>query len=551
MTATTKHFMDYLESSIAKNWSSPALSDFDGNANYTYGEMAKTIARLHLLFAESGIAQGDKIALCGRNCANWAISFLAVTSYGGVAVSILPDFKAESVHALVNHSDAKLLFVGNSVWKELNTNEMPNLYGILSIENFELKDIKSEKLKLAHEQWDETFGARYANGFTVDDVKYTHFDMESPALINYTSGTTSDPKGVVVPWRSLSSNVQFGQDRIPNHAGWNMVSMLPLAHMFGLTFEFVYQLAGGCHVYFLSKTPSPQILMKAFAEVHPYMILTVPLVIEKIFKSKIFPALQKPLVRIMWNTPGLNLIVRKKVREQLMNAFGGELKYLIIGGAALNKEVEKCLHKIKFPYCIGYGMTECGPLIGYEDWFRFKQGSCGKIVHRNEIRIDSENEQKVVGEIMVKGENVMLGYYKNEEATKAIFTEDGWMRTGDLGVIDKQGNIFIRGRSKNMILGPSGQNIYPEEIEDKVNNLPYVIESVVVSRDNKLVALVYIDTEAIAKEQPEKNAAEIMEQNRLAVNKIMPGYCGISAFEIVKEEFEKTPKRSIKRFLYK
>ncbi len=551
MEAKTKHFLDYLESSINKNWDCPAMSDFDGDTNYTYGEMAKEIARLHILFAESGIEQGDKIAICSRNCTRWAVAFLSAVSYGAVVVSILPDFKADSVHALVNHSDAKMLFVSQNIWKNLTVAEMPQLIGVISTGNFEILHSASEKLTDAYANLDEKFTAKFPEGFGKNDARYERFDMESPVLINYTSGTTSAPKGVVLPWRSLSGNVQYGQEKIPNKAGWSMVSMLPLAHMFGLAFEFVYQLAGGCHVYFLSKTPSPAVLMKAFAEVHPYMILTVPLVIEKIFKSKIFPALEKPMVKLMWNTPILNIIVRKKIHDQLMNSFGGQVQHLIVGGAALNGEVERCLRKIKFPYTIGYGMTECGPILGYEDWRLFKKGSCGKAVYRNEVKIDSENPQKVVGEILVRGQHVMLGYYKNEEATKAIFTDDGWMRTGDLGVIDAQGNIFIKGRSKNMILGPSGQNIYPEEIEDKVNNMPYVVESLVVNRDNKLVALVFADTDAIKKSQPDKTVEEIMEQNRLAVNKLVPGYCSISAFELVKEEFEKTPKRSIKRFLYK
>jgi len=551
MIAPTKHFLSYLETSIRQNWDCPALSDYDGSLTYTYSQMAEKIARLHVLFSESGLKKGDKVAICGRNSAHWAISFLAVTSYEAIAVSILPEFQPTSIQTLINHSDAKFLFAGPVVWNALEANLMPELIGIVSMNNFELLDSHTEQLSNAYKNWDAAYTNKYPKGFSSTDISYPQDNLDKPALINYTSGTTSDPKGVILSYRSISSNVQFGQDRIPNKAGWSMISMLPLAHMFGLTFEFVYQLAGGCHVYFLSKTPSPQVLMKAFTDVHPYMILTVPLVLEKIFKKTIFPVIHKPIMRILWYTPFIKNIIRKKVNEKLMGAFGGELRYLIVGGAALNREVENCLKAIKFPYTVGYGMTECGPILGYEDWDVFEKRSCGKAVHRVEVKINSNDQQKTVGEILVRGDNVMSGYYKNPEATSTIFTQDGWMRTGDLGVIDAKGNIFIRGRNKSMFLGPSGQNIYPEEIEDKLNNLPYIIESIVVERGDKITALVYPDLEAFKAEGTHKTIEEQMEQNRLHVNRLLPIFCRIKTIELVEKEFEKTPKRSIKRFLYK
>lgn len=544
-----KHLFDYLQATIKRDWDQPAISDYVEKKTDSYGDMATQIARWHVLFKELGINKGDKIALCGRNSTYWATCFLATISYEAVAVSILDAFHADSIHYLVKHSDAKLFLVGDQVYSGLDNNAMSQLEAIVCQNGQELYFSKTEKGAKAFKNWDQLFAETYPNGFSANDVNYPTDNMEKPAIINYTSGSTGDPKGVVLSFRNISSNVEFGQDNIPNKAGWSMVSMLPLAHMFGLTFEFLYQLAGGCHVYFLGKTPSPQVLMKAFSEVHPYMILTVPLVVEKIFKGKIFPVIKKPLMRVLWYVPGISSIIRKKVHQQLLSAFGGELKYLIIGGAALNREVEKCLKQIKFPYCVGYGMTECAPLLAYSVWTKFVQRSCGRVVDRMQLTIDSLDPTKQVGEILVKGDNMMLGYYKNPEATTAIFTSDGWMRTGDLGILDKEGNVFIRGRNKSMILGPSGQNIYPEEIEDKVNNMDYVVESVLVSRNDKLVALVYADTKAI--EQAGKTVADEMELMRILVNRLLPKFCQISAVEVVAEEFEKTPKRSIKRYLYK
>ena len=545
-----KRFLDYFEDSIKTNWNAPALNDYDGTTAFTYGEMAEKIARLHVLFEQIGLKKGDKIALCGRNSSMWAIDFLAVTSYGGVAVAILSDFDSEGIQALVNHSDAKLLLVGPLVWEQLNPESMPNLIGILAIEELVILKSNQEQFEQGFNNWNSAFEAKYPQGYSSNDVHFERFDSEFPVLINYTSGSTGSPKGVMLNWRSIDSNIDFSQRTIPNNSSDNLLSMLPMAHMFGLAIEILYQVAGGTHVTVLNKTPSPAVLMKALSEVKPYMMLTVPLVIEKIFKAKIFPAIHKPLVRILWYTPGINRLIHKKVYDQLMNAFGGHLRYLIIGGAALNHEVEKCLKTIKFPFCVGYGMTECAPLICYEDWTKFKLRTCGKAVDGIEIRIDSANPQREVGEILVRGDNVMMGYYKNQEATDAAFTADGWMRTGDLGVIDADGHLSIRGRSKSMILGPSGQNIYPEEIEGKVNNLPYVIESVVVEREGKLVALVYADTDKMKQELPGKTSDEVMEELRVRVNKLLPLFCRLSKLELVDKEFEKTPKRSIKRYLY-
>lgn len=545
-----KRFLDYFEDSIKTNWNAPALNDYDGTTAFTYGEMAEKIARLHVLFEQIGLKKGDKIALCGRNSSMWAIDFLAVTSYGGVAVAILSDFDSEGIQALVNHSDAKLLLVGPLVWEQLNPESMPNLIGILAIEELVILKSNQEQFEHGFNNWNSAFEAKYPQGYSSNDVHFERFDSELPVLINYTSGSTGSPKGVMLNWRSIDSNIDFSQRTIPNNSSDNLLSMLPMAHMFGLAIEILYQVAGGTHVTVLNKTPSPAVLMKALSEVKPYMMLTVPLVIEKIFKAKIFPAIHKPLVRILWYTPGINRLIHKKVYDQLMNAFGGHLRYLIIGGAALNHEVEKCLKTIKFPFCVGYGMTECAPLICYEDWTKFKLRTCGKAVDGIEIRIDSANPQREVGEILVRGDNVMMGYYKNQKATDAAFTADGWMRTGDLGVIDADGHLSIRGRSKSMILGPSGQNIYPEEIEGKVNNLPYVIESVVVEREGKLVALVYADTDKMKQELPGKTSDEVMEELRVRVNKLLPLFCRLSKLELVDKEFEKTPKRSIKRYLY-
>ena len=546
-----KHYLEYLQNTIVNKWDMLAMKDLDGNTSYTYGEMANEIERLHVTFRELGIKEGDKIALCGRNCANWGLIFLAIESYKAVAVSILPDFTAEGIHSLVNHSESKLLYAGPNVLKKINEAEMPGLTALVFMDDFSLKYAANEEYKKAYAGVEETFKKEWPNGLTADDVNYPTDNIDELALINYTSGSTGNPKGVMLTHKNLSGNIDFAVKEIPHQEGDKVLSMLPIAHMFGLMFEFLYQICDGAEVYFLTKAPTPTTLMKAFAQVHPFMILTVPLVIEKIIKGKVLPVINKPLMKVLWKTPGIKNLLHKKVGDTLLNAFGGKLRFLIIGGAALNEEVEKCMHDMHFMYCVGYGMTECAPLITYENWKKYLYRSCGKGIIGMELRIDSEDPTKKEGELQVRGVNVMAGYYKNEQATREAFTEDGWMRTGDLGIIDKDGNLFLRGRSKNMLLGPSGQNIYPEEIEDKLNSLPLVLESVVVQRDQKLVALVYPDTTPTGQKLlAGRNIFEFMEDNRKEVNKQLPQYSQITAIEVVEKEFEKTPKRSIKRFLY-
>ena len=546
-----KHYLDYLQNTIANKWDSLAMKDLDGNTSYTYGELANEIARLHTTFRELGIKEGDKIALCGRNCANWGLTFLAVETYKAVAVSILPDFTAEGIHTLVNHSEAKLLYCGPNVLKKIDAKEMPGLTAMVFMDDFSLRYAANEEVEKIYAGVGDAFTKEWPNGVTATDLNYPTDNHNDLALINYTSGSTGNPKGVMITHKNLSGNIDFAVKEIPHQSGDKVLSMLPIAHMFGLMFEFLYQVCDGAEVYFLTKAPTPSVLMKAFAQVHPFMILTVPLVIEKIIKGKVLPIINKPLMKVLWKTPGINTLLHKKVSNTLLQAFGGKLRFLIIGGAALNEEVEKCMHDMHFPYCVGYGMTECAPLITYEKWQKYLYRSCGKGIVGMELRIDSEDPTKKEGELQVRGVNVMAGYYKNEQATQETFTEDGWMRTGDLGIIDKDGNLFLRGRSKNMLLGPSGQNIYPEEIEDKLNSLPLVLESVVVQRDQKLVALVYPDTTPAGKKlQAGRNIFEVMEENRKELNKQIPQYSQVTAIEVVEKEFEKTPKRSIKRFLY-
>ena len=546
-----KHYLDYLQNTIANKWDSLAMKDLDGNTSYTYGELANEIARLHTTFRELGVKQGDKIALCGRNCANWGLTFLAVETYKAVAVSILPDFTGEGIHTLVNHSEAKLLYCGPNVLKKIDAKEMPGLTAMVFMDDFSLRYAANEEVETIYAGVGDAFTKEWPNGVTATDLNYPTDNHNDLALINYTSGSTGNPKGVMITHKNLSGNIDFAVKEIPHQSGDKVLSMLPIAHMFGLMFEFLYQVCDGAEVYFLTKAPTPSVLMKAFAQVHPFMILTVPLVIEKIIKGKVLPVINKPLMKVLWKTPGIKSLLHKKVSNTLLQAFGGKLRYLIIGGAALNEEVEKCMHDMHFPYCVGYGMTECAPLITYEKWQKYLYRSCGKGIVGMELRIDSEDPTKKEGELQVRGVNVMAGYYKNEQATQETFTEDGWMRTGDLGIIDKDGNLFLRGRSKNMLLGPSGQNIYPEEIEDKLNSLPLVLESVVVQRDQKLVALVYPDTTPAGKKlQAGRNIFEVMEENRKELNKQIPQYSQVTAIEVVEKEFEKTPKRSIKRFLY-
>ena len=532
------------------NWNGLAMTDLDGEQRYTYAELAASIAKLHVTWKELGIKKGDKIALCGRNCANWGLLFLAIEAYGGVVVSILPDFTTDGIYSLVDHSEAILLYVGPNVKKKIDAKKMKGLKATIYMDDMSIVDA-DEKTKKAFAGADKAFEKAYPNGVSLEDVNYPTDNYDDLAIINYTSGSTGNPKGVMLTHLNMSGNVEFAHTRIPHKPGDAVLSMLPIAHMFGLMFEFLYQICEGATVYFLTQAPTPTVLMKAFAQVKPFMILTVPLVIEKIIKKGVLPKISSPAMRLMWKTPLLKNVIRGKVKEGLDKTFGGQLRYLIIGGAALNGEVEQVLHDIKYQYCVGYGMTECGPLISYEDWWDYAFHSCGKQLPQCHVRIDSEDPTGKDGEIQVKGINVMKGYYKNEEATKAVFTEDGWMRTGDLGVLDKAGNIYIHGRSKNMILGASGQNIYPEELEDKLNSMPCVVESIVVDRNHKLVALIFPDNSAEAKQQlGSKTIEEQMEENRVAVNKTLPQYSQISSFELVAQEFEKTPKRSIKRYLY-
>lgn len=527
------------------------MSNINGES-FTYGEVAKEIERLHILYDQIGIKRGEKIAVCARNSARWGIAFLSSTTYNATTVPLLNDFTPESIMHLVDHSESVVLITERDIWNKLDIAKMPLLKVVIDLKDFSiLHNNAGDEFERVFSNLDKIFDQKYPV-FTKEDVNYSCNNFDDLALINYTSGTTSAPKGVMLTYKSLSSNVQFGLDRIPNRQGQTIVSMLPLAHMYGLAFEFLYQLAGGTHIYFLGKIPSPKVLLQSFAAVKPYLVVTVPLVIEKIFKNTVFPLINKPSMKRLMKIPFFSMIINNRVKKKIVGAFGGSLEHLVIGGAAINKDVEDYMKAIHIPYTVGYGMTECGPILGYEDWRKFKKGSCGKAVHRMEVRIDSEDQEHIVGEIQVRGDNVMVGYYKNPEATKAAFTDDGWMRTGDLGLIDDKENIFIKGRSKNMILSANGQNVYPEEIEDSLNNQPYVVESVVIERDKKIVALVYPDYDRVSQEALDENdLAKLMEDNRIKLNLALPIYSKIAKIELMMKEFEKTPKKSIKRFLYK
>lgn len=543
-------FLRYIEESIKNYWDRPALTDFKG-ATSSYKDVARKIEKLHLLFEHSGIRKGDKVALCSRNTSNWGIAFLATLSYGAVAVPILNEFKPDNVHHIVNHSEARLLFVGDVVWENLDESAMPQLDGIIRVEDFSVRHANKKDVIKARTHLNELFGQKYPDRFRPEDVHYEYDKPEQLALINYTSGTTSSSKGVMLPYRSLWTNLQFAIDTLGHNPGEQIVCMLPMAHMYGLAFEFIYQFVNGTHIHFLSRTPSPKIIADAFAEVKPDLIITVPLVIEKIIKKKVFPTIEKPHMKLLMNIPIINDKIRDSIRQKVIDAFGGKFKELIIGGAALNKEVEVFLRSIHFPYTVGYGMTECGPLLSYDDWSTFRQGSCGKAVPRVELRIDSHDQQNTVGEILAKGDCVMDGYFKNPEATTAAIDKDGWLHTGDMGIIDKDGYLFIKGRCKNMILGASGQNIYPEEIEDRLNNMPYVSESLIIEKEGKLIALIYPDFELLTAEKiADEKLPELMNANLKELNQQLPAYSQVSNFKIYNEEFEKTPKRSIKRFLY-
>lgn len=541
----------YIETSIRENWEELALTDFNG-VSFQYRTIARKIAKLHIVYETVGLQKGDKIAICGRNSAQWAIAFLASLTYGAVPVPILHDFKPDTIHHLVNHSDAKLLFTDNSIWENLNPDTMENLLGSIHISDYGLLFYRSDKLKYARLHLNELFGKKYPERFTPDDIIYAEAEPDSLALINYTSGSTGFSKGVMIPYRAITSNITYAIEHLTFlKRGDGMVCMLPLAHMYGLVIEMIHPLVKGCHIYFLTKLPSPKVIMDAFATVHPKLIVSVPLILEKIIKTKVFPLLEKPLMKLMMKVPGLDDKLLSKIRSKLQETFGGQLQEFIIGGAALNKDVETFLRKIKFPFTVGYGMTECAPLISYAPWAENQQGSCGQIVDRMEAKINSDAPASNAGELLVRGDNVMLGYYKNPEATSAAFTDDGWLRTGDLCTLDNNGFLYIRGRSKNMILGPSGQNIYPEEIEQQLNNMPYVSESLIVEENNRLVALIYPDIENGQKQGLSFiDLTKLMKDNITTLNKDLPSFSQIESVKVLQEEFEKTPKRSIKRYLY-
>ena len=540
-------FIANIEESLKNHWDYPALSDYKAEPKY-YSFVAKQIAKAHIFFEECGIKKGDKIALCGRNSANWAISFFSIITYGAVAVPILHEFKPEAVHHLVNHSEAKLLFVGDVVWESLDEKKMEGLNGIILLTDFSLVSSNCAPCKRAFQRIEERFQKKYPKGFCREDVTYQRENINDLAIINYTSGTTSLSKGVMLSYKAINSNLIFATEELPEMtAGMNIISMLPMAHMYGMAFEIIFEFMVGMHIHFLTRVPSPKIIAEAFERVKPDLIIAVPLIIEKIYKSKIKPMIDKTLVKILLNTPIIDTIIKNKILTSINTAFGGKFNQIIIGGAAINQEVETFFKNLGLRYTIGYGMTECSPIITYSNWKEFKQGSCGKVVTRMQIKIDSPDSENIVGEIMVKGDHVMMGYYKNPEATSA----DGWLRTGDLGLIDKDGYLFIKGRSKNMILGASGQNIYPEEIEDKLNSMEYVMESIVLEQEGKLVAMVYLNQDMLDKEKIDiVHSKSIIRKIKEELNKELPAYSQISYIYLQEEEFEKTPKRSIKRYLY-
>ena len=543
-----------IEKSIIDHWDMDALTDYKGQT-LQYHDVARKIEKVHILFENSGVVKGDKIALCGRNSSQWTVAFIATLTYGAIAVPILHEFTPDQIHNIVNHSDAKLLFAGDHVCGTIDPMQMPHLEGIIRNNDYSLLLSRTDKLTYAREHLNELYGKKFPKYFRKEHVHYYH--EQSPdemALINYTSGTTGFSKGVMIPYRALWSNFDFACKAMGDNvtAGASVISILPMAHMYSMAFEFSYEFIRGCHVYYLNRVPSPAIIAQAFADIKPAVIIAVPLVIEKIIRKKVFPKIQTPRMRLLLQIPVIEQKVRDTICQEVRKAFGGNFFEIIIGGAAFNQEVEQFLHRINFPYTVGYGATECAPIISYEDWRLFVPGSCGKAAKNMEIRIDSPDPENIPGEILTRGLNVMLGYYKNEEATKETIDKDGWYHTGDLGTMDEDGNVFINGRSKNMLLGASGQNIYPEEIEDKLNSMTLVVESIVVQRDQKLVALVHPDLdEAKNLGFTMEDLEGIMEQNRNGLNQMLPAYEKISEIEIYEEEFAKTPKKSIKRYLYK
>lgn len=545
------NFVESLNKAIVSNKDKQALSDYKGKT-LTYTEVGQAIASLHALFKECGLQQGEKVSLIGKNCTDWAVVYLATITYGAVIVPILSDFKPADIHHIVNHSDSVLFFCGENIFENLNPSEMPALKAIFSLgADVLLYSPQPEKYNqiLAHRE--DRITSMLGPDKNVDNLHFPPVSNDKLAVISYTSGTTGFSKGVMLPHNSLMANIYFAWHHMPLQPGDKIVSFLPLAHSYGCAFEFLFPFTLGCHITFLTKIPSPNVIIQAFQEIRPRLILSVPLVIEKIYKKQLMPVINKPVMKILLHIPLVNKLLFKKIRIKLEQVFGGNFHEVVIGGAAFNAEAEDFFRKIGFRFTVGYGMTECGPLISYSSWDTTKLRSAGKLVDTLEVKIDSEDPYNIPGEILVKGENVMLGYYKNEEATKAAFTPDGWLKTGDLGLIDKDLTIFIKGRSKNMLLGPSGQNIYPEEIESRINNIPYVAESVVIQKDNRLVALVYPDKEAMEKDNiSDEEWNRLMEENRRMLNHSMPSYMGISEFIRTNEEFEKTPKRSIRRFLY-
>ena len=545
------HYFIRLASTIKNYWDKPALCNYKGE-NFTFSDLATNIEKFHIFFEKAGVCKGDHIALCAKNSARWAISFLAANTYEAVVVPILCDFLPDSIGHLVDHSESTMLFTDPDIWAKLDIERMPNVKAVVSVTDFTLLYSRDEDIKNAFETLPEAFSARFPMGFSRENVSYPTDNAKDICVINYTSGTTSAPKGVMIRYECFSAMVDYSISRVWVDDKDSLVSMLPMGHIYGLAFEFLFPLCYGCAIYFFGRTPSPTLLLKAMKDIRPFMVVSVPLVMEKVYKSSIKPAISKWYMKAVLLIPGINSIIYKKIGSKLMDAFGGRVRHFIMGGAALNPEVEKCFRKIRIPYMVGYGMTEAAPLLGYEDWREYVPGSCGKAVACSEVKIDSEDPQHIAGEILARGANICSGYFKNPEATENAFTADGYFRTGDLGIIDKEGNIFIKGRCKNMILSANGQNIYPEEVEAVLNSQKYIAESVVVDRSSKLVALIYLDKDAIKRDALDSEAiSDIPESTRIISNRHLPGYSQITKVEVVPEPFEKTPKMSIKRFLYK
>ena len=547
-------FNEIIERSIIDNWDYDALTDYKG-ATLQFHDVARKIEKLHILFENGGVKKGDKIALCGRNSANWAVAFLATLTYGAIAVPVLHEFTPDQIHNIVNHSEAKFLFVGDVVATQVDGTKMPALEGIINIPDYSLALSRTDKLTYAREHLNEMFGKKYPKYFRKQHVKYYREENgDELALINYTSGTTGFSKGVMIPYRALWGNYDFAEHVLGDKLkrGDSVISILPMAHMYGMAFEFIFEFLHGCHIYYLSRIPSPAIIAQAFTDVKPSIIIAVPLIIEKIIRKKVFPKLQNNKVRLLWNIPIVNKKLQQRICDQVRKAFGDQFYEIIIGGAAFNNEVEMFLKSIGFPFTVGYGATECAPIICYADWHDFVPGSCGTPVDHMEVKILSSDPQNIAGEIVARGTNTMLGYYKNEEATRQALDEEGWYHTGDLATMSADGHVFIRGRIKNMLLGSNGQNVYPEEIEDKLNSMAMVNESIVIQRENKFVALVYPDIEeAHNMGFTQEDLENIMEQNRQELNSLLPAYSQLSSIQLHEEEFAKTPKKSIKRYLYK